>query len=164
MGGYRMKNIATFVIAALMLVSAVAATTTTLSDEELTMALVDVKTVEFCISNNAGPMDVAVVIAPICRDLDSQMGCQAGDDMTHPNFNAVPVDATTGADGCVDLTLTTNVPNEASGGIYYYTVNGKLGEATLGSETGMVFVPEFGIVAAVGALAGAGYFIARKRK
>jgi LPXTG-motif cell wall-anchored protein len=61
------------------------------------------------------------------------------------------------------LDLETSL-DETEGGLFYYTVNGVVAESTVGSETGQVFVPEFGVVAAGAALVGAGYYVARKRK
>ena len=65
--------------------------------------------------------------------------------------------------GCVGITLTTSIADPADAGTFYYTVNGKVGEATLGSETGQVFVPEFGVAAAALVLIGAGLFVAKRR-
>jgi len=152
---------------ALFLVAAVSATTTTLSDGELTMEFVDVETVEFCISDAGGPMDVDVVISPVCKDLNGIFGCQLGlDDFAQTVFTAVPVEPTTGEDGCVDVTLTTNIIDGGDSGKFYYTVNGMIGDATVGSETGGVTtdVPELGVVAAGLTLLGAGLFIWKKRQ
>jgi len=153
------------VMFALLLVGAVSATTTTLSDDELSMAYTDVRIVEFCISNKGVPMDVDVAVDPVCLDQNGLYGCQTGEDIFDPaGFTVVPNEATTGADGCVDLTLTTNIANPEDAGLFYYTVNGMIGDATIGSETGEVLVPEFGVLAAGLALSGAALFIWRRRQ
>jgi hypothetical protein len=73
----------------------------------------------------------------------------------------VPNEPTTGADGCVDLTITTNV--EPNAGTFVYTVNGYNGMINVGMETGSVAVPEFGVLAAIGVLGLAGLFIFNRR-
>jgi hypothetical protein len=151
-------------VLALLLVSVVSATETTLSDDELTMDYTDVQVVTFCIENAQGvPQDVDVVVNPVCKDLNALLGCQPADVMNPVGFAVVPNELTTGADGCADLTLTTTL-GEGEEGLFYYTVNGQIGGTTVGSETGSVLVPEFGVVAAIGVLAAAGLFIYNKRK
>ena len=164
-----MKKIISLVLMVAMLATSVMATETTLDDASITMAMVDVQTVEFCMNSSfdGSPLDAIVVVDPICRDANSLEGCQPADSaVPADDFSVVPVDATTGADGCVDLTITTGLESGEEG-LFYYTVNGFVGEVDAsaeGSETGMVFVPEFGVVAAGLALAGAGVYIAKRRK
>lgn len=158
-----MKRIAIIMVLALLLVSvAVSATETTLSEDDLTMELVDSETVEFCLYEGGVPQDVTVVIDPVCRDLNEFIGCNAGDEYDPAGFTAVPVDGTTGPDGCVDIVLTTMLDPEDAGK-FYYTVNGQVGGTTVGSETGTVQVPEFGIIAAALVLGLAGFYIYKKR-
>ena len=160
-----MKKILTLVLMVAMLSVSAFATTTTLSPDSINMDYTDVKVVTFCINSSKThlPMDVAVDVSPQCKDVNGLEGCQGADTANPPGFSVVPNDANTGADGCVDLTITTSL-SPGQEGLFYYTVNGKVGDAVVGSETGLVFVPEFGVVAAGLALAGAGVYIARKRK
>ncbi len=157
-----MKKMFVFVTLLIMLVGAVSATDTTLSEDDLTMDYNDVRTVEFCINESDVPLDVSVVVDPICKDLNSLVGCNSGDTYNPTGFSVVPNEATTGADGCVDLTLTTSL-SQGQEGLFYYTVNGQVGGSTVGSESGRVFVPEFGIIATLGILSIIGIFVVRKR-
>ena len=163
-----MKKTMSFVIVFIMLASFVVASKTTLVPDAIQMEHVDVEVVTFCINGTGNvPLDAIVVVNPICKNINGLYGCQPADLPVAPSdFNVVPLDATTGADGCVDLEITTNLESGEEG-TFYYTVNGFVGEVDTtpeGSETGVVFVPEFGVVAAGLALAGAGVYIARKRK
>ncbi len=155
-----MKNVLIAILATLVLVGAVAATDTTLDDDYLEMQYNSIATVTYCIFEQGNPVDIAVTVDPICKELDGVFGCSAGDTYNPAGFSVVPNDATTGADGCVDLTITTQ--NED--GLFVYTVNGDNGQTYVGAETGSVFVPEFGIVAALAVLGLAGLFIYRKRQ
>lgn len=159
-----MKTIGIVMIAALMLVSAVSATTTTLSESEIAMAYYDVRDVEFCLSGANGQQNIDVVIDPVCRDLDNNYGCAAGDDYDIGDlFSVTPSQSTMNDGDCIMLTLETTIEDEADGGKFFYTVNGQVGGTTIGSETGTVLVPEFGVVAALVALAGAGLFVYKRR-
>lgn len=161
-----MKKLLTIVAMLVLLVSSVSATWTTLTGVPESMGFVDSVTAEFCIydnSNQVNPMDVDVVIDPICKDVDGIYGCGAGDMFDPVGFTVVPTELTTGADGCVDVVLSTNL-DENSVGEFYFTVNGQLSETTIGSETDNVLIPEFGIIASVGLLGAAGFYIARRRK
>lgn len=149
-----------YILMLLALVVGVTATTTTLSDDNIKMDYYDTVNVEFCMANNDGPLDVNVVVDPVCRELNGLYGCQEDDDLNHTGFTVLPAELTTGEDGCVELVLTTDLEYD---GQFYYTVNGQIGGTTIGSETGSVLVPEFGIIAALGILTIAGIYIYRKR-
>jgi hypothetical protein len=157
-----MKKLSLIVMAMVLLVSVVAATETTLDDDYISMDYQDVRTVVYCISENENPVDIAVVVNPICKELDGVIGCSAGDLMNPAGFTVVPNEPTTGADGCVELTVTTDLDEETAG-TFVYTVNGYNGLTYVGAETGTVEVPEFGVLAAIGVLGLAGLFIYNKR-
>ena len=142
----------------------VSATTTTLTPSDITMDVNDAETTVFCIYSNANmtlPMNVNVAVGNVCRDIDGLVGCSGADIASPLGFSVVPVDATTGADGCDNIDLTTV---SASTGLYYYTINGVVAGTTIGSETGSVLVPEFTTLGAALVLAGAGLFIYRKQR
>jgi len=144
--------------------SAFASTTETTLEAPETMGFDDSEVGEFCIEDGSGnPLDVDVLVDPICKDLNGFLGCNSGDEFDPAGFSVTPQYLTTGEDGCVLLDLVTDL-SEDDGGLFYYTVNGQVEGTTVGSETGSVLVPEFGIVAAGAALVGAGAYIARKRK
>ena len=161
-----MKQLVVLAIMFALLVSSVFATDADITPAAITMAQSDVRTVEFCILDNLNvPMNVDVVLGNVCKDVDGLFGCSVsgGDIFSPAGFSVVPVDATTGVDGCTDVTLTTSL-GPSDGGLFYYTINGFVGDAFAGGETAQVFVPEFGVAAAGAALVGAGIYIARKRK
>lgn len=150
-------------LVAVLMIGMVSATTTTLDSDYITMDYSDVRTVTYCISNQNAPVDIAVVVDPVCKELDNVLGCSAGDEMNPTGFSVVPNEATTGADGCVDLTITTSL-DEQNAGTFVYTVNGDNGLTYVGAETGSVAVPEFGVVAALAVLGIAGLFIFKRRE
>ena len=157
-----MKNVLMALIVMLALVGAVSATETSLSEDDVTMNYVDSHVVEFCLFDGGVPQDVAVAVDPICKDENAMIGCNPGDVYNPTGFTAVPVESTTGPDGCVDVVLTTSLaPGEE--GTFYYTVNGQVGGSTVGSETGQVYVPEFGVLGAAAVLGLVGLFIYKKR-
>ncbi len=147
----------------LSVIGVVSATNGVLDDEQVTMGYHDVRTVTYCIYENGNPVvGFPVVVDPVCKELDNVLGCSAGDEFNPAGFTAVPASSVTGADGCVDIVLTTNLPQN-DGGIFVYNVNGDNGQTYVASETGTVYVPEFSVVAAGLALLGAGLFVFRKR-
>jgi hypothetical protein len=159
-----MKKILALMILAIVALASAIATDTTLTPDSMSMDYNDVQTVEFCMIDSLGtPMDVTLLVDPICRDVDSLLGCSGADVLNPAGFAVVPVTPTTGIDGCANLTITTNLAaNE--GGLFFYTVNGQIAGTTVGTETGRVFVPEMGVLGAAIVLAGVGLFVARKRK
>jgi len=146
-----------------LLVGVVSATTTTLNDDSITMDYSDVRVVTYCISSGENPVDIAVVVDPVCKELDNVLGCSLGDEMNPVGFSVVPNEETTGADGCVDLTITTSL-NPDNAGVFVYTVNGDNGMTYVGAETGTVAVPEFGVIASLAILGLAGLFIFKRRE
>lgn len=146
----------------LALVGAATATTTSLSEDDVTMNYTDTHVVEFCLSDGGVPQDVSVVVNPVCKDVNDVIGCNPGDEFNPAGFSVTPVEATTGADGCVDIVLATNLA-QGQEGKFYYTVNGQVGGSTIGSETGQVFVPEFGVLGAAAVLGLVGLYIYKKR-
>ena len=89
-----MKFLSTVLIAALIMVTAVSATTTTLTPAHHDMAKIDTKVSEFCIFDAGGQTDIDVVISDVCKDVDGLIGCQAGDDFGQTVFTVTPVDLT----------------------------------------------------------------------
>jgi hypothetical protein len=164
----------TLVVVALMAVS-LAGATATLSKTELTMGYNDEETVEFCISGLGGRQGVDVIVDQTCKDLDSRFGCQATDDFNADHLFTVSINQSKVNDGeCVAVTLTANILNEEDAGRFYYAVNGVLGSATIGSETGsdarnnMSFavpeIPEFGgITATLALFAAIGVYFYKRR-
>jgi len=158
-----MKKLAMLFVVALLALSVVSATTTTLSDAEVGMDYYDVQVVEFCLNNAGGQQNIAVVVDPICKDVDGNYGCQPADASAAGLFSVTPSASTMDDGDCVNLTLQTTIADPEDAGKFFYTVNGQVGETTIGSETGTVFVPEFGIIAALGILTIAGVYIYKKR-
>lgn len=153
-----------YAIGMLMLVTSVLAQGDDLDPKSLTMAKTDVRVATYCV-DSVEPADAVldIVIDPICRDTNAMSGCQPVDTFDPTDFSVTPASPTlqlVGGAGCIDLVLET----DNAEGLYYYTVNGDLSSANITSETGKVFVPEFGIVASVGLLGLAGVYIARRRK
>ncbi|HLG24606.1 MAG TPA: hypothetical protein VI564_06790 [Candidatus Nanoarchaeia archaeon] len=162
-----MKKILSLIVALAVLSSSVYATYTTLTPDMAQMGLTDSQAAQFCIYNTdpgtgGTPLDVNVLLGAKCRDTNGFIGCQSGEP-DEAGFTVTPDELKTGADGCTTLLLETNL-GEGQEGLFYYTVNGAVAESTIGSETGEVFVPEFGVLASGAALVGAGAYIARRRK
>jgi hypothetical protein len=151
---------------ALMVVGVASASNSYLSEDDLAMAYYDTAVVDYCIDDVNGQTGITVVLEGICRDTNDVYGCQPSEDASADGLFTVVANPTVIDDGqCTQLTLTTTIDNPADGGVFYYTVDGEVGGATIGTEeTGRVFVPEFGILAAVGVLTAAGIFINRRRK
>lgn len=161
-GGLRMKYL-NFLIMALMIVSVASATETVLNGDYISMETTDTEVVEYCIYEQGAPVDIEVVIDPICQELDNVLGCSGGDVWYPTDFSVTPVEPTTGPDGCVDLVLETTLGEEEVG-TFVYTVNGYNGYTYVGAETGTVYVPEFTTVAAIAMVALLGIFVYRKRQ
>ncbi|NTV22858.1 MAG: hypothetical protein HGA85_00595 [Nanoarchaeota archaeon] len=127
----------------------------------------DVKQVEYCVEYideeevSRPAVGLGVSIFEECLDQNNLFGCQAGDVMNPSEFTATALDAVTDVDGCATLELETT---DADGGLFYYTVNGDLGGSVVTRETASAYVPEFGVLGAVGMLAVAGLFIAKRRQ
>ena len=161
-----MKQMILFVMMAMLVVSVVSASDSTLSDNSISMAYNDTAYVDYCIDNVNGQQNINVTIDSVCRDADGIYGCSVADDSATGLFDVQVIGPQVINEGeCTTLMLTTTINNEADGGNFYYTVNGRVGGVALGSgETGLVQVPEFGVLAALGVLGLAGLFIYRKRK
>lgn len=151
------------ILTALLLVSMVAATDTTLTDDSITMGYEDERTVQFCMYHKGQPVDIEIIINPVCKELDNVLGCSDGDLINPSGFSVTTNDLTTGSDGCANITIMTSLSEEEAG-IFAYTVNGYNGLSVVGAETGSVSVPEFGVLAAFGVLGLAGLFVFNKRK
>ncbi len=158
-----MKSLILILVSMMLLVTAVSATNGVLDQETVTMDYQDVRVVSYCIYEDGNPVtNFPVTIDPVCRELDNVLGCSAGDEFNPAGFSAVPAAPTTGADGCVDIILTTDL-DQNKGGTFIYNANGDNGYGYVASETGTVLVPEFGVLAASLVLLGAGLFIYKRR-
>jgi hypothetical protein len=156
--------IGAFLLMTLLTLGVVSATQTTLSDPVLTMDYVDVQYVEFCLSGSDGQQDIMLIADPVCRDVDGEFGCQEGDADATGLFTVTPLNETINDGECALIMLETTIMDEQEAGVFYYTVNGQIGETTIGSETGTVnIVPEFGVIAALFVLGTVGVFIYRRR-
>ena len=161
-----MKKLSLILISMMLILSVVgvvSATNGILDEETVTMGYQDVRTVQYCLFEQGVPQDVTVVVDPICRDLNTLIGCNSGDEYNPDGFSVVPSEPTTGPDGCVDIVITTDL-EQGEEGLFYYTVNGQVGDSYVGAETGNVFVPEFTVLASLGVLGLAGLYIAKKRR
>lgn len=162
-GVYYMNKTMLFVMMALMAIGVASASNSYISDEDLTMAYYDTVVVDYCITGT-GESAIDVVVTATCRDANNVYGCQPADDSAAGLFTVVANPTVIADGGCSELTLTTTIADPADGGMFYYTVNGQVGGANIGTEeTGRVFVPEFGILAAVGVLGLAGLFVYKRR-
>ena len=155
------KNII-YILMLLVLVVGVSATTTTLTDDSLTMDYHDQVINQFCISQSGVPLQTQIVIDPVCKDLNGLLGCQADDEINPVGFSVLTTQIVTDENGCANITVQTNLAPEDAG-VFYYTVNGVVGDAKIGSETGTVLVPEFGVLGAAAVLGLVGLYIYKKR-
>ena len=135
-----------------------------LTPKDITMAEDQVIYVDYCVDNiTPAETTVGVVVDPVCEDFNGISGCQVGeDDLASTEFFASSTGDinTVGGAGCTEIMLET----VNAQGKFYYTVNGQQKGATVVSETGSVYVPEFGVLGAVAVLGGAAAFMAKKRK
>ena len=145
-----------------LMVGSAVATDLTLNPEFTTMGITDAKTVDACITMSSGGPYVGVdlVVDTYCQDLNGNEVCDGADNILPAEFSAVVGDTPTDASGCGTIELET----DGASGMYVYKVNGEDGGIEVAAESGLVLVPEFGVVAALTALGGAGLYIARKRK
>ena len=159
-----MKKLIAMIMFVLMSIGMVSAVGDTLDPLDITMAQNETRYVEYCV-NGIVPANgtVTIIVDPVCEDQDGISGCSASDDATQTEFTATPVSniTTVNGAGCTDIELKTSA---TANGLFYYTVNGQKGEAQVTSETGSVFVPEFGILATLAVLGLAGVYISRKRE
>ena len=159
-----MKKILGILALFVLVASQVWATDLDITPGVVNMQSTDTAFVDVCLkySNGSAWSGATLAINTWCKDLNDNTVCDAGDEATPATFTPTVEVTPTGADGCGKVRLETN---NAEGGTYAYLVNGlTAGGAFIAAEHGLVFVPEFGVVAAGLALAGAGVYIARKRK
>lgn len=158
-----MKKIFVFLAMFIFMVSSALATDLDITPDLVSMSTTDVKVVDACISKSGGDPLVGadLVVETYCMDLNSNEVCDGADISLPAGFSAVVTSTPTDASGCGEITLTTSA---ATPGQYAYKVNGEDGGVIVASEHGLVLVPEFGIIAALGMLTIAGMFVARNRK
>ncbi len=159
-----MKKLFGFLALFILMASSALATNLVLDPDLVTMATSDVKVVDACIqASGGGPLVGAdLTVEKYCKDEDSDGGCDGGIvDTMFPvsDFTAVVTSTPTDAAGCGKITLTTIT---AAPGQYAYHVNGAKGSIEV-KEIGLVLVPEFTTIGAGLVLAGAGYYMYRKR-
>lgn len=160
-----MKNFLTILALLVLMASSVLATNLVIDPDLVSMATTDVKVVSACISQSGGSPLVGadIVVETYCKDLNSNEVCD-GADITFPaGFSAIviPSSTPTNSSGCGEIKLTTS---SASTGAYVYKVNGEDSGIVVASEHGLVLIPEFTTIGATLTLAGAGFYIYRKRK
>lgn len=160
------KILVTISLALIMLMSVVSATTTTLGDGGIIrMEMQDSVQIEFCMSGLNGQQNIEVVVGPVCKeDSNGAIGCQAGDLDAAGLLSVIPQDQFINDGECTWIDLVTTIPTEELGGQYYFTINGNVAGTTIGSETGTVEVPEFGVIAAIAVIGLAGLFIYKRRE
>lgn len=117
------------------------------------------------LDNSVPVPGVVLSIVEYCRETtDPEYKCNSGDLFT-PGEVGVGVTTPTDVNGEATVTITHDGSNDF--GKYHYTVC-DVGEGSCGvgaaNVTGDFFIPEMGIISAMVVLAGAGLFIARKRK
>lgn len=148
----------------LMASSVFAATIVTITPGLVNMATTDDKDVIACISDGAGTPAVGLdlTVTPWCKDENSNGFCGGGDTFFPPEFTptVTSIPAKTNLSGCGTVHLKTVA---APGGQYAYKVNGEDAGVEVASGTGIVLIPEFTTIGAGLVLAGAGYYMYRKR-
>ena len=146
----------------MIMASSVLATNLVITPDLVTMGTTDVEVVDVCLTKSGGAPYVGadLVVEIYCKDLNGNEVCDAGDISFPADFSAAPTATPTDATGCGEVTLTTS---SASPGTYAYKVNGEDGGVKVASEHGLVLVPEFTTIGAGLVLAGAGYYMYRKR-
>jgi|SRR3989338_2889307 len=136
-----------------------------LNPQFTTMAPTDVKIVEACITEDGLSGTVPLVgidlsVTVWCLNVNGNTVCDGPDLFFPATFTPVITQDPTNASGCGEVTLTTS---GAAGGEYRYRVNGMDAGVEVASETGIVLIPEFTTIGAGLVLAGAGYYMYRKR-
>ncbi len=160
-----MKRVLSVLALLVLMASQVLASDLDLDPEFTTMSPSDVKTVDACITEE-GPsgevplVGIALEVSVWCKNLNGNSVCDAGDILFPLSFAAVVTETPTDATGCGEVTLITG---PTADGEYRYKVNGKEAGVVVASETGIVLVPEFTTIGAGLVLAGAGFYIYRKR-
>ena len=156
-----MNKLGILMIMALLLVGVVSASNGVLQDEYVTMGYNDTYVNTYCLFDNNAPVaNFEVQIDVVWQELDNVLGYSLGDVANPAGFSVTLLNTHTDVNGCVDLLLETTEEN----GLFGYTVGGWNGLTLVGPEDGYAFVPEFGVIAALGILGAAGFFISRKRK
>ena len=157
-----MKKIGVLLAVLVLMASSVLATNLVITPDLVTMDTTDVEVVDVCLTKSGGSPYVGadLVVEIYCMDLNGNEVCDPLDTSFPPDFSAVVTSTPTDAAGCGDVTLTTS---SATPGTYAYKVNGEDAGVVVASEHGLVLVPEFTTIGAGLVLAGAGYYIYRKR-
>ena len=158
-----MKSIIAILAVFLLTASSVLATDLDITPDLVSMATTDVEVVDVCIKKSGGDPLVGadIVVETYCRDLNSNEVCDGADVALPAGFSAVVTSTPTDGSGCGEVTLTTTA---ATPGVYAYKVNGEDGGVLVASEHGLVLIPEFTTIGAGLILAGAGFYMYRKRK
>ncbi len=158
-----MRKIYGFLALFVLMASSVMATDLNIIPDLVTMSPSEVVVVDACIeATGGGPLVGAdLTVEKYCRDNDLDTACDDGtnDDLFPGDFSAVPLSTPTDATGCGTIKLTTS---GASGPQYAYHVNGDKGAIHV-EESGLVLIPEFTTIGAGLVLAGAGFYMYRKR-
>ena len=146
----------------LMVSSVFAATIVTITPGFVNMAPTDDLDVYACISDGAGTPAVGLDldVTPWCKDNNNNGFCGGGDTFFPVEFTPTVTSSPTNVSGCGTVHLKTV---SAPGGQYAYKVNGKDAGFEVASGTGIVLIPEFTTIGAGLALAGASFYMYRKR-
>ena len=157
-----MRKLYGFLALFVLMASSVLATNLVLDPQVTSMAPSEVKVVEACISENAVPLvDIDLVVPVYCQDNNlSDHKCAGGDILFPADFSAVATKTPTNVSGCGEITLTTG---PGASGRYRYRVNGEESGEVIALEHGLVLIPEFTTIGAGLALAGASFYMYRKR-
>ena len=144
-------------------VSAAVAQQMDLDPSFTTMKTTDSEAIDVCVVDfSKVPLPgVDLAIDSFCRDSDTSGVCNGGDDFAPSGFSVAVTSTPTDSEGCGEVTITTS---SAATGVYLYTVNGEVAGVVVTSATGLVLVPEFTTLGAGLALAGAGFYMYRKRR
>ena len=144
-----------------LMASSVMAATLTLVPDVVTMTPTDVKVVTACLDEGGAPLvGKTLNITTWCKNLNGNTVCDGADSFFPAEFTPSVTLTPTNASGCGEVTLVTSA---ASGGEYRYRVNGLDAGVEVAAATGVVLIPEFTTIGAGLVLAGASYYMYRKR-
>ena len=157
-----MRKLYGLLVLFVLMASSVLASDMDLTPQVAFMDTTDVQIVDACITDAFGNPFVGVdlSIETWCQDFDSNQVCNGADTFFPGTFTPVVTSTPTDGTGCGKVTLSTV---SASPGQYVYKVNGQVASVEVASESGLVLIPEFTTIGAGLALAGAGYYMYRKR-
>ncbi len=159
------KAIGISAVLVLLLASAAMAVDMVITPQLIHLDYTDSKDVTVCVYKADGSpyANLALSITAQCQDLNGDEVCSPAEDGNAAAiFNAAVKTSPTDANGCGEVTLTTN---NAQGGTFAYHVNSMTGAgAYVDEEAGLAYIPEFTTVGAALVLLGAGAMVLRKKR